>query len=68
MNNYIKYKNRLLHKNSDAAMMLNAANKASGPERNQLLKKLDLHLKAVDRRYQELHYELDRPSNTSATT
>lgn len=35
--------------------MLSAANKASGPERNQLIRKLDLHLKAVERRYQELH-------------
>ena len=55
MNNYVKYKHHLLHRNSDAALMLSAANKASGPERNQLLRKLDLHMKAVERRYQELH-------------
>lgn len=55
MQNYIKYKHHLLAKNSDAAQMLSQANKASGPERNQLLRKLDLHLKAVERRYQELH-------------
>lgn len=54
MNNYIKYKHHLLHKNSDAALMLSVANKAAGTERNLLLRKLDLHLKDVDRRAQEL--------------
>jgi hypothetical protein len=57
MHNYIVYKHHLLHKNSDAAMMLSVANKQTGPERNQLLRKLDLHLKAVERRYRELHYD-----------
>lgn len=34
--------------------MLNAANKLVGKDREQLLKKLDAHLRDVDRRYQEL--------------
>lgn len=55
MSNYTPYKNHLLAKNSDAYQMLTAANKLSGKEREQLLKKLDQHLKDVERRYQELH-------------
>lgn len=54
MTNYIPYKNHLLAKNSDAYQMLQLANKHVGTERNQLLRKLDLHLKEVERRYQEL--------------
>lgn len=54
MNNFVKYKHHVLAKNSDAYSMLNAANKASGKEREQLLKKLDAHLRDVDRRYKEL--------------
>lgn len=34
--------------------MLSAANKLSGREREQLLKKLDQHLRDVDRRAEEL--------------
>ena len=54
MQNYVSYKHHLLAKNSDAASMLSAANKLQGREREQLLKKLDQHLRDVDRRYQEL--------------
>lgn len=54
MTNYTPYKNHLLAKNSDAYQMLQLANKHVGTERNQLLRKLDLHLKAVDRRAEEL--------------
>ena len=54
MNNYTTYKHHVLAKNSDASLMLSAANKLSGKEREQLLKKLDAHLRDVDRRYQEL--------------
>jgi hypothetical protein len=54
MNNYVKYKNHVLAKNSDAYSMLSAANKLVGVERLALLRKLDLHLKAVERRAQEL--------------
>lgn len=54
MQNYVSYKHHLLAKNSDASLMLSAANKLTGTEREQMLKKLDLHLKDVDRRYQEL--------------
>ena len=54
MNNFVKYKQHVLAKNSDAYQMLTAANKLQGKEREQLLKKLDQHLRDVDRRYQEL--------------
>ena len=54
MNNFVKYKHHVLAKNSDAASMLSAANKLQGAERTAALKKLDLHLKAVERRAQEL--------------
>lgn len=54
MNNFVKYKQHVLAKNSDAYQMLTAANKLSGTEREQALRKLDQHLKEVDRRYREL--------------
>ena len=54
MQNYVTYKHHVLAKNSDAASMLSAANKASGKEREQLLKKLDQHLREVARRYEDL--------------
>jgi hypothetical protein len=54
MNNFVKYKTHVLAKNSDAFSMLSAANKLQGREREQLLKKLDQHLRDVDRRAQEL--------------
>ena len=54
MNNYVKYKDHLLAKNSDAHLMLSAANKLTGTERMAALRKLDLHLKEVERRAQEL--------------
>lgn len=55
MQNYVSYKTHLLHKNSDAALIWSQANKLTGPERNQLLKKLDKHLQEVERCYKELH-------------
>lgn len=55
MNNFVKYKNHVLAKNSDAYLIWSAANRATGTEREQLLKKLDQHLRDVDRRYRELH-------------
>lgn len=54
MQNYVSYKNHLLAKNSDAYSMLSAANKLTGTERTAVLRKLDLHLKEVDRRAKEL--------------
>lgn len=54
MNNFVKYKHHVLGKNSDAYSMLIAANKLVGREREQALKKLDAHLKDVDRRAEEL--------------
>jgi hypothetical protein len=54
MQNYVRYKQHLLAKNSDAALMLSAANKLTGKEREQQLKKLDAHLRDVDRRAEEL--------------
>lgn len=54
MNNYTTYKHHVLAKNSDAYSMLIAANKLQGRDRELALKKLDAHLKDVDRRYQEL--------------
>jgi len=54
MNNFVKYKHHVLAKNSDAYSMLTAAEKLTGKDREQALKKLDAHLKDVDRRYEEL--------------
>ena len=54
MNNYVKYKHHVLAKNSDAHSMLVAANKLTSTERTAALRKLDLHLKEVDRRAKEL--------------
>ena len=54
MNNFVTYKTRVLAKNSDAFSMLVAANKLQGKDRDAALKKLDQHLKDVDRCYEEL--------------
>jgi hypothetical protein len=54
MNNFVKYKQHVLAKNSEAFSIWNAAERAQGEERKQLLRKLDQHLKDVERRYQEL--------------
>lgn len=54
MNNFVKYKHHVLAKNSDAYSMLSAANKLQGREREVALKKLDQHLRDVDRRAEEL--------------
>jgi hypothetical protein len=54
MNNFVKYKHHVLAKNSEAYSLLSAADKAKPEERKLLLKKLDQHLREVDRRYQEL--------------
>ena len=54
MNNFVTYKTRVLAKNSDAYSMLVAANKLEGKLRDAALKKLDQHLRDVDRRYEEL--------------
>lgn len=54
MGDFVKYKHHLLAKNSDAYSMYTAAERAKPEERKALLKKLDQHLKDVERRYQEL--------------
>jgi hypothetical protein len=54
MNNFVKYRNHVLAKNSEAFSMLSAAERAKPEERKLLLKKLDQHLRDVERRYQEL--------------
>jgi hypothetical protein len=54
MNNFVRYKNHVLAKNSEAYSIWSAADKAKPEERKLLLKKLDQHLKEVERRYQEL--------------
>ena len=54
MNNFVKYKQHVLAKNSEAFSMFNAAEKLSGKDRELALRKLDQHLKDVERRYQEL--------------
>lgn len=54
MQNYVNYRQHVLAKNSDAFSMLSAANKLTGKERELALRKLDQHLKDVERRYQEL--------------
>ena len=54
MNNFTKYKHYVLGNKLDTYSMLTAANKLSGRERGQALKKLHAHLKDVDRRAEEL--------------
>jgi hypothetical protein len=54
MNNFVKYKHHLLAKNSEAYSLLSAAERARPEDRKQLLRKLDQHLKEVDRQAREL--------------
>jgi hypothetical protein len=54
MNNFVKYRHHVLAKNSEAFSLLSAAEKLTGKERELALRKLDAHLREVDRRYQEL--------------
>jgi hypothetical protein len=54
MNNFVKYKQHVLAKNSEAFSMLNAAERAQGEERKQLLRKLDQHLKLLDQQHRQL--------------
>ena len=54
MNNFVKYKQHLLAKNSEAYSILSAADKAKPEERKVLLRKLDQHLKLVNKQAQDL--------------
>ena len=54
MNNFVKYRHHVLAKNSEAFSLLSAAEKLAGKEREQLLKKLDQHLKLVDQQHRQL--------------
>jgi hypothetical protein len=54
MNNFVKYKQHVLAKNSEAFSMLSAAERAKPEERKLLLRKLDQHLKLVDQQAQQL--------------
>jgi hypothetical protein len=54
MNNFVKYKQHVLAKNSEAFSMFNAAERAQGEERKQLLRKLDQHLKLLDQQHRQL--------------
>jgi hypothetical protein len=54
MNNFVKYKHHVLAKNSEAFSIWNAAERAQGEERKQLLRKLDQHLKLLDQQHRQL--------------
>lgn len=54
MNNFVKYKSHVLAKNSEAYSILSQAEKLTGKDRELALRKLDQHLRDVDRRAQEL--------------
>jgi hypothetical protein len=54
MNNFVRYKQHVLAKNSEAFSIWNAAERAKPEERKQLLKKLDRHLKLVDQQHKQL--------------
>jgi hypothetical protein len=54
MNNFVKYKQHVLAKNSEAFSIWNAAERAQGDERKQLLRKLDQHLKLLDQQHKQL--------------
>jgi predicted metal-dependent hydrolase len=54
MNNFVKYKQHVLAKNSEAFTIWNAAERAQGEERKVLLRKLDQHLKLLDQQHRQL--------------
>jgi hypothetical protein len=54
MNNFVKYKQHVLAKNSEAFSIWSAADRAKPEERKLLLRKLDQHLKLVDQQAQQL--------------
>ena len=54
MNNFVKYKQHVLAKNSEAYSIWAAAERAKPEERKLLLKKLDQHLKLLDQQHKQL--------------
>ena len=54
MNNFVKYRNHVLAKNSEAFSILSAAERAKPEERKLLLRKLDQHLKLLDQQHKQL--------------
>jgi hypothetical protein len=54
MNNFVRYKQHVLAKNSEAFSIWNAADRAKPDERKLLLRKLDQHLREVDQQHQQL--------------
>jgi hypothetical protein len=61
MNNFVKYKQHVLAKNSEAFSIWNAAERAQGEERKQLLRKLDQHLKLLDQQHRQLLERYEQP-------
>ena len=55
---YVKYKEHTLAQNSEAYALYETWQKVSKPEDKKFYqKKLDAHLREVDRKYKELHYD-----------
>ena len=61
MNNFVRYKTHVLAKNSEAFSIWNAAERAQGEERKQLLRKLDQHLKLLDQQAKQLLERYEQP-------
>jgi hypothetical protein len=54
MNNFVRYKQHVLAKNSEAFSIWNAAEKLTGKDRELALRKLDQHLKLLDQQHRQL--------------
>ena len=52
----VKYKDMILAKNSKALELYTLWQKAEGKDKDDYKKKLDQHMKDIDRKYKELHY------------
>jgi hypothetical protein len=61
MNNFVRYKNHVLAKNSEAFSMLSAAERAKPEEKKLLLRKLDQHLKLLDQQAKQLLERYEQP-------
>jgi len=62
MNNFVKYKQHVLAKNSEAYSIWVAADKSKPEERKLLLRKLDQHLKLLDQQHKQLLERYDTPN------
>ena len=55
MSKQVVYRGGVLGKGSDALELYNLMQAASGEKRNELQKKLDLHMRELDQKYLKMH-------------